>query len=115
MTRSYDLAAQRDYPKPAAPLFPILSFGTFLPACDPCPTSILNAGWVLPITTGRMGLSLALEHMRIGKDEKVLIPAYHCNSMVEPVVHASARPVFYRVREDTSVDLDDVKTRLDKH
>lgn len=33
--------------------------------------------------------------------------------MVEPVVNASGVPVFYRIREDTSVDLDDIRTRLD--
>ena len=83
-----------------------------LPGREAVPASILSAGWILPVTTGRMGLSLALEHMRIRTEDEVLIPAYHCNSMVEPVVHAGARPVFYRVREDASVDLDDVKRRL---
>jgi perosamine synthetase len=101
------------FPKPMAPLFPVLGSLTMIPVSGNCPPSIVQEGAVLPVTTGRMGLSLALEHMRIRAGEKVLVPAYHCNSMVEPIVHASAEPVFYRVREDTAVDLDDVKARLD--
>lgn len=114
MTSNYAPSAQPEYPKPAASLFPIFSAATILSAHEPCPTCVLDAGWRLPVTTGRMGLSLALEHMGIHDGEEVLIPAYHCNSMVEPVVNASARPIFYRVREDASVDLDDVETRLNE-
>ena len=45
--------------------------------------------------------------------EKVLIPAYHCNSMVEPVVHMQGTPVFYRVDSNATVDIEDVERRLD--
>ena len=39
-----------------------------------CPRSILDSGAILNVTTGRMGLSLALEHMGLKKDDKVLVP-----------------------------------------
>jgi dTDP-4-amino-4,6-dideoxygalactose transaminase len=112
MTSKSEPSAQPAYPTPAVSLFPIFSAATILSAHGPLPACVLGAGWRLPVTTGRMGLSLALEHMGIRDGEEVLIPAYHCNSMVEPVVNASARPVFYRVRDDTSVDLDDVEARV---
>ena len=51
--------------------------------------------------------------MKIGKNDKVLLPAYHCIAMVEPVVWSNATPVFYKINADTSVDLDDIRTRLD--
>jgi dTDP-4-amino-4,6-dideoxygalactose transaminase len=51
--------------------------------------------------------------MRVGPGDAVLVPSYHCASMIEPVVWAGARPVFYRIRPDTSVDLSDVASKLD--
>jgi perosamine synthetase len=41
------------------------------------------------------------------------VPAYHCIVMVEPLLQVGAQPVFYALREDLSVDLDDVATRID--
>jgi dTDP-4-amino-4,6-dideoxygalactose transaminase len=51
--------------------------------------------------------------MNIGPGDTVLVPAYHCASMIEPVVWSGATPVFYRVKGDTSVDLVDVAAKLD--
>jgi dTDP-4-amino-4,6-dideoxygalactose transaminase len=51
--------------------------------------------------------------MKIGKTDKVLLPAYHCISMVEPVVLAGAMPLFYKILPNTSVDLGDVRSRID--
>lgn len=102
-----------EFPRPRFPLFPVVSAGTFFGSRGRRPLSVLEAGSILRVTTGRMGLSLALEHMHIKAGEKVLIPAYHCNSMVEPVVNAGAIPVFYMIGEGASVDLDDVRKRMD--
>lgn len=76
---------------------------------------LLDAGNILPLTTGRMGLALALEHIGIKEGDRILIPAYHCNAMVEPVINALAIPVFYNIKEDTTVDVDDLKRRLDEN
>jgi len=38
--------------------------------------------------------------------DRVLLPAYHCRTMVEPVVRAGGTPRFYRVNADLSVDLE---------
>ena len=51
--------------------------------------------------------------MGIKAGDKVLVPAYHSASMVPPVLHLGAEPVFYRVGADGSVDLADVAARLD--
>lgn len=107
-------AEEPRYPSSKVSLFPILSMGSLVGKGGQCPRSILDSGNILNVTTGRMGLALALEHMGLNKDEKILIPSYHCNSMVEPVVHAGGIPVFYRIREDTSVDLEDIASRIDK-
>jgi dTDP-4-amino-4,6-dideoxygalactose transaminase len=102
------------FEKPDVPPFPVASFGMLFGNDTECPPSVLDAGHHIPVTTGRMGLSLAMEHMGIKPGEKVLIPAYHCNSMVEPVVNAGAKPVFFKIDEEAKVDLEDVARRLDE-
>ena len=61
-----------------------------------------------------MAIGLALRDMGIKPGEKVLLPAYHCLSMVDPVLWVGAKPVYYRVRGDASVDLEDIRARADE-
>ena len=100
-------------PVPDAPVKPILSLAEFLhrpPAAIP---SLLDAGNVVHLTTGRVAIALALEFMGLKPGQKVLIPAYHCASMIVPLSRVGAEPAFYRIREDLSVDLDDVEAKID--
>ncbi|MBN9132355.1 MAG: aminotransferase class I/II-fold pyridoxal phosphate-dependent enzyme [Nitrosospira multiformis] len=102
-----------DYPKPRIPTFPILSLQSFaVPQGEHVP-SILDFPLVKFVTSGRVAIALALQQMKIGKDDKVLLPAYHCAAMVEPIIWVGATPVFYKIHPDTSVDLEDVRSRLD--
>lgn len=102
------------YPASRVPLYPVISAGTFIGGAKASLPSLLDAKWVLPVTYGRMAIGLALRDMGIRPGEGVLIPAYHCLSMVDPVVSAGAKPVFFRVREDASVDLEDIRRRIDR-
>jgi dTDP-4-amino-4,6-dideoxygalactose transaminase len=76
------------------------------------PASVLDAGQVRLVTSGRVAIALALREMGVGAGDAVLVPAYHSPSMIPPVLHLGASPVFYRLRADTSVDLDDVAAKL---
>lgn len=40
------------------------------------------------------------------------MPAYHCESMIAPIEHVGATPVFYRIEANTEIDLPDVKNKL---
>lgn len=102
-----------DFPKPRIPTSPVLSYTSFSGDKDQHVLSVLDAGSAKFVTSGTIAIALALQQMKIGKNDKVLLPAYHCISMVEPVVQARATPVFYKINADTSVDLDDVQARLD--
>lgn len=76
--------------------------------------SILDAGHPKFVTRGSTATGLSLAHAGVGPEHSVLLPAYHCTSMVKPVVWRGAKPVFYKIKEDTSVDLDDVEAKLDR-
>ena len=101
------------FPKPRIPTSPVLSLASFSSNKHQHVPSVLDAGQVRFVTSGKRAIALALQQMKIGKNDKVLVPAYHCIAMVEPVIQANATPVFYKINSDTSIDLDDIQARLD--
>ncbi len=60
------------------------------------------------LRAGRFGIAHALLAHRIGAGDEVLLPAYHCPAMVEPVAWCGATPRFYRIGADTGADLNDI-------
>jgi perosamine synthetase len=102
-----------EYPKSLIPWFPVLSRESLKTGTYGYIPSILDAKNSRFVTSGRTAIALALQQMKIGPNDKVLVPAYHCASMVEPVIWAGAEPVFYKIFPDTSVDLEDIQTRID--
>ena len=48
-------------------------------------------------TSGRASILLALEALGVGPGQGVLLPTYHCPTMVAPVAHLGATPVFYPI------------------
>lgn len=103
------------YPKSRIPQHTVLSSATFRAEhSNEYWPSILDVGAVKFVTSGRVGIALALKHMGVGRNDKILVPAYHCSSMVEPVLWAGATPVFYRVHENAAIDVDDVRAKVDR-
>ncbi len=98
----------RRIPVPDVPVWPILSAAAFLEDRTPSTPSVLDAGHSVYVTAGRIAIGLALRLAGVSPGDKVLLPAYHCVSMVDPLSCVSASPVFYRIHEDLGVDLEDV-------
>lgn len=48
-------------------------------------------------TSGRAAIWLALQELGVGQGDEVLVPTYHCPTMVSPIVAIGARPVFYPI------------------
>ncbi len=104
----------QDYPQPRIPLSPPLSSSGLRrhkkpPSSAP---SILNLPHVLSVTSGRAAIALALRHAAIGAGDEVLVPSYHCDSMVAPVRLVGARAVFYRIQADAQADFSDLDTKV---
>jgi dTDP-4-amino-4,6-dideoxygalactose transaminase len=100
-------------PRPDIPLSPVLSWHTFAPVRFSSTPAVVDNRRVIHVTAGRVAIAHALELAGIGAGQKVLVPAYHCISMVEPLLQVGALPVFYALRDDLSVDLDDVARKID--
>lgn len=98
--------------RPLIPLAPILSASSFRRACAAPARTVLDAGSYRLVTSGRVAIALALREIGVQPGERVLVPAYHSASMIPPVLWRGAAPVFYRVRADASVDLEDLAARI---
>lgn len=57
-------------------------------------------------TSGRASILLALKTLGVGPGQGVLLPTYHCPTMVAPVTHLGAAPVFYPVDANGVPQLD---------
>lgn len=98
--------------RPLIPLAPILSASSFRRTASAHVPTVLDAGNYRLVTSGRVAIALALREIGVQPGQQVLVPAYHSASMIPPVLWRGAEPVFYRVRPDASVDLDDLAARI---
>ncbi|MEW6760111.1 MAG: DegT/DnrJ/EryC1/StrS family aminotransferase [Pseudomonadota bacterium] len=99
--------------KPAIPIAPILSSASFRRAGFAPTATVLDAGEARLVTSGRIAIGLALREIGVGPGDTVLVPAYHSQSMVPPVLWRGATPLFYRIRPDTAPDLIDLARHID--
>ena len=77
------------------PRLPVLDWNIFSGART-SPTPCLLAHPTATFTnSGRASILLALEMLGVGPEDKVLVPTYHCPTMVAPIVARAAKPVFY--------------------
>jgi dTDP-4-amino-4,6-dideoxygalactose transaminase len=55
------------------------------------------------ITLGASASSLVSKYISANADQRVAVPHYSCQSLVDAIVDASATPVFYDIEADTSI------------
>lgn len=104
-----------EFPRPQVPPVPILSAAAFRRTAGGAQArlpTLLDAGASRLVTSGRVAIALALREMGVGPGHEVLVPAWHSPSMIPPVLWRGARPVFYRLRRDATLDLDDLAAKI---
>lgn len=62
---------------------------------------------------GRSAIYAAVRALNMRSTEAILMPAYHCGVEVEVVRRAGVDVVFYDLRKDGSVDIEDLRSRCD--
>jgi len=104
----------RNFPPPRVPDYPVLEFGW--PSVE-APAeglySMFDAGHAVLLTSGRISIAAALDRIGVQDGDNVLLPAYNCRAMVEPVLGMSVEPRYYRLGPDLAADLNDIEPRLD--
>ncbi len=71
----------------------------------PCLGEIANRAYT---SSGRAALLAAFGQMGLPPGSRVLVPSYHCPTMVAPVVQAGLVPVYYPIGPDGLPKLDDI-------
>ena len=90
------------------PRRPVLDWHSCLPAGRltlPSLGDIANRAYT---SSGRAALLAAFGQMDLAPGARVLVPSYHCPTMVAPVVQAGLVPVFYPIGPDGLPKLEDI-------
>jgi perosamine synthetase len=87
------------------PRGPVFDWSSFEVVDAPGIRSVEQLPHRLFTTSGRAAIYQALLQLRIPSASTVLIPTYHCPTMVAPVVLAGLQPAYYGVRTDALPDL----------
>lgn len=92
----------RPVPTPKLPVFGWRALGGAARADQPC---LLDLPGCTLTTSGRASILLALEALSVRAGDAVLLPTYHCPTMVAPADAIGAVPRFYAITERGGPDL----------
>ncbi len=68
---------------------------------------------VFVLNSGRSAIYLGLKALGIGQGDEVLIQAYTCNAVANPILWAGATPVYVDIHLDSlNIDLDDLEKKI---
>ena len=91
------------------PRLPVAGWDCFFkPQPSPVP-EVTSLPHCLFTTSGRAAIGLALAELGIGDGDTVLVPSYHCPTMVSPIVAAGASPVFFPIDDRGLPIVDEIR------
>ena len=93
---------------PAALKAPVLGWDNLWPPAGaglPAITDMANRSYT---TSGRAALLAALRQLALPAGSQVLVPTYHCPTMVAPILRAGLTPAFYPIDADGLPSLDGI-------
>ncbi|HEX5126590.1 MAG TPA: DegT/DnrJ/EryC1/StrS family aminotransferase, partial [Rhodocyclaceae bacterium] len=67
--------------------------------------SVLDAPHTQLTTSGRAAIALALRVLDVRSGDRVLVPTYHCPTMIAPVVGCGGQPLFYPIDAQGNADI----------
>lgn len=85
---------------PALPRGPVLDWSSFQRTNAPGIHSVENLPNVLFTTSGRGAIYQALLLLKLAPGSTVLVPTYHCPTMVAPVLLAQLTPAYFPISDD---------------
>lgn len=104
-------ALAHTYPRATVPMLPVLSWSAMRMFRQPATSRFLQADACF-LRSGRIALAHVFAALDIGPNDQILLPAYHCGSMVEPAMWRDADLDFYAVDAALNLDLADIRRRL---
>lgn len=94
------------------PRAPVLDWASFLPVSTIDPPCVGDLPHGVMTTSGRAALFQALLQLNLPVGTAVLVPTYHCPTMVAPVLLAGLRVEYYPLRSDGLPDLDTISASV---
>jgi len=112
-TARYDAA---QFPKPSLPALPVLSsLKLNRTASNTIPAGVLTCDHRVHVYSGRYAIFLALQCANINTGDRILVPAYHCLAMIEPLRLSGVEPIYYPLNADLSVTVTALAERIDQN
>ena len=101
------------FPRPLAPFLPAFRWsGLGVGGSDALDPALIDGPGVRHFSRGRYALHEAYRAAGAGPSGAVLLPAYHCRTMIDPALALGAAVLFYDINSDLSPDLDSVRAQL---
>lgn len=96
-------------PHPPLPRTPVLDWSSFS-RVDQAPDvpSLDDVGYSTVTTSGRAAIYQALRQLRLTPGSAVLVPTYHCPTMIAPVVLANLELAYFPIRSDGLPNLNNI-------
>ena len=79
---------------PRLPLFGWASFTGPKRSATPC---IVDRSDIVFTRSGQAAIGLALRDLAVGAGDRVLVPTYHCPTMIAPIATLGAQPLFFPI------------------
>lgn len=95
-----------------APKGPVLGWSSFRREHAPDIPSIEDLPYTAFTTSGRSAIYQALLQLRLPAGAVVLVPTYHCPTMVAPVLLAGLEPAYFGIRGDGLPDVQHIDPAL---
>ena len=90
------------------PRGPILDWSSFKIVHAPGISSVENLAHTAYTTSGRAAIYQALLQLQLPPESTVLVPTYHCPTMIAPVLLANLNPSYFGLRPDGLPNLDTI-------
>ncbi len=90
----------------AIPRLPVLGWSTFSGGKSVGVPSVTDSPNITYTTSGRAAITLALRILDFKPGQRVLVPTYHCPTMIAPVARLGGEPLFFPVTESGAPALD---------
>jgi perosamine synthetase len=62
----------------------------------------------------RNGIYHGLAALGVKPGDNVLVPSYHCSSLVDPILRYGSEAKFYDINVDLAPNFDDIKEKIDR-
>jgi len=94
---------------------PTLRFTDLRHHHDPAAAALMRDRNLIFTYNGRGAIFQLLTALPAGDKKFILVPAFHCPTVVEPLIRAGYQPRFYAITPRLEIDIADLRSRLDEN